>query len=398
MSTGHDDERLDRELLQEQLQAAVLRGQLGLVTGEDEDVSVWLGELAVHLSDDTEVIRIDASQGYSAPGLVQDLVNALDVAPDDLLASLQNRAATLPVVLVVDNGECLGSRALDALRNLLAKGGGGLGVLMGGEPELSGLLAEARLEPGYRATADDTAAFAGASESGEAVPGPWREWIPWKHLSAVVGLLLLVWLFWPAEQSDGQESRTALDLPPPASRSGGSGAGPSDDAGDVTKKPGQEDRSTDTAPPADSPPGEPVAPEQPMPPAATGEESASIAGDANTEKKTAKPDAKPSSLDAELAYRGEDWLLTRPPEQWMLQLALAADEERARKLMDRLGSERGAYYRARRDGEVVYIVLAGPYGSRNQALGARSDLPGAFAERGPFPRPVDTIAAEIQDG
>lgn len=397
MSTGHDDEHLDRELLQEQLQAAVLRGQLGLVTGEDESVSAWLGELAVNLSDDTEVVRIDASQGYSAPGLVQDLVNALDVAPDDLLASLQNRATTLPLVLVVDNGECLGSRALDALRNLLAKGGGGLGVLMGGESELSGLLAEARLEPGYRATADDTAAFAGAPESVGAVPRPWREWVPWKHLSAVVGLLLLVWLFWPDEPSGGQESRTALDLPPPASRSGGSGAGPSDESGDVREKPGNEDKSAETAPPTGSPPDEPAAPEQSMRPAATGEEPASIAGDANTEKKPANPDTKPSSLDAELAYRGEDWLLTRPPEHWMLQLALAADEERARTLLDRLGPERGAYYRARRDGEVVYIVLAGPYGSRSQALGARSDLPGAFAERGPFPRPVDAIAAEIQD-
>ena len=110
-----------------------------------------------------------------------------------------------------------------------------------------------------------------------------------------------------------------------------------------------------------------------------------------------EPAVDPSSLDAELAYRGEDWLLMRPPERWMLQLALAGDEKRARDLLDRLGPERGAYYRARRDGEVVYIVLAGPYGSRDQALGARSGLPGFFRERGPFPRSVKEIAAEIRD-
>jgi len=391
MSSDYQDQRLDRELMQEQLQAAVLRGQLGLVTGEDDAVSVWLGELAVRLSDDTEVVRLDASQAHSASGLVQALARALDVVPDDLLAALRERAQTLPLALVVDNGECLGSRALDTLRNLLAKAGGGLGVLMGGDPELADLLSEARLEPVFRATADDEAVVsAEAPESVGAVTRPWPELVPWKHLLAVVGLLLLVWLFWPADPSGGA-STTSLELPAPESRKTGSGVDEPPDPRDVpdNARKGEKNTSAQTQPrPSSATSGEPeqMATEAQGDPAETPEPQASP-----------EPAVDPSSLDAELAYRGEDWLLMRPPERWMLQLALAGDEKRARDLLDRLGPERGAYYRARRDGEVVYIVLAGPYGSRDQALGARSGLPGFFRERGPFPRSVKEIAAEIRD-
>lgn len=397
MSPGHSDQHLDHELLQERLQAAVLRGQLALVTGDDEAVSAWLGQLAVTLSDDTEVVRLDASEGYSAAGLVQDLVNALDVAPDHLLARLETRASGLPLVLIVDNGECLGSRVLHALRDLLSRGGGGLGVLVGGESELPDLLAEAQLEPVYRARADAPPAYTEAPAMVVPQNRSWHEWVPWKHLAAVVGLSLLVWLFWPEEPSGGEAAGTALELPSPDSQGGGSAVEPSEAADKVKERPNHENESAEVAASAGTPPDEPAGAEQ-------GESGGSRVdpesppSDAGAENDSAPPGARPSSLDAELAYRGEDWLLTRAPDHWMLQLALAADEERARTLMDSLGPDRGAYYRAQRDGEVVYIVLAGPYGSRSQALGARANLPGAWAERGPFPRPVRDIAAEIQDG
>lgn len=397
MSPGQSDQHLDHELLQERLQAAVLRGQLALVMGEDEAVSAWLGQLAVTLSDDTEVVRLDASEGYSAAGLVQDLVNALDVAPDHLLARLQTRASGLPLVLIVDNGECLGSGALHALRDLLARGGGGLGVLVGGESELPELLAEAQLEPAYQARADTPPAYTEVLDILAPENPSWHDWVPWKHLAAVVGLSLLVWLFWPEEPSGSDAAGTALELPPPDRQGSGSAVEPSEAADKVTERPNHESERAEVAASAGTPPGEPAGPEQ-------GEsggsrvDRASPASDAGAENNPAQPGARPSSLDAELAYRGEDWLLTRAPDHWMLQLALAADEERARTLMNRLGPDRGAYYRAQRDGEVVYIVLAGPYESRSQALGARADLPGAWAARGPFPRLLRDIAAEIQDG
>ena len=390
MNTHYEDQHLDRELLQEQVQATVLRGQLGLVVGEDEAVSAWLGELAVMLSDDTEVVRLDASQAHSASGLVQALVRALDIAPDDLLAALRERAQTLPLVLVVDNGECLGSRALDALRNLLAKGGGGLGVLMGGEPELADLLHEARLTAACQVTADPAVVSAEAPESVGAVTRSWKELIPWKHFLAVVGLLLLVWVFWPGDPSGG-ESTASLELPAPESGEAVTGADESADVPDASEEPagGGASPGADTRPrPSD---GEAAEPEQAAP------ESQDNQTEPPDPEPASTPAVDPASLDAELAYRGEDWLLMRPPERWMLQLALAGDEERARDLLDRLGSERGAYYRARRDGEVVYIVLAGPYGSRDQALGARSGLPAFFRERGPFPRSIKEIANEIRN-
>lgn len=398
MSADYGDEDLDRELLREQLQATVLRGQLALITGEDEAVSQWLGELAVRLSDDTEVVRLDASQAHTASGLVQALVRALDIAPDDLLSTLKERAQTLPLVLVVDNGECLGSRALDALRNLLAKGGGGLGVLMGGETDLPQLLTDARLEPDYRATATDSPMAAEAPEPTGAVTRPWTDMVPWKHLSAVVGLLLLVWLFWPGESSDDNESSAQLDLPAPETREASTDSTDSGDSPERSEDAVDERTESDTDAKTGPPSDEAAAQEESEPPDPAEEERPEPAAeDANGTDEPASPEVDPSSLDAELAYRGEDWLLMREPRRWMLQLALAGDEERARELLDRLGPERGAYYRARRDGEVVYIVLAGPYGSRDQALGARSSLPEFFRQRGPFPRSAGEIADEIRE-
>lgn len=396
MNTDYGDEHLDRELLLEQLHAAVLRGQLALITGEDETVSQWLGELAVNLSDDTEVVRLDASQAHTASGLVQAVIRALDVAADDLLPTLKERAQSLPLVLVVDNGECLGSRALDALRNLLAKGGGGLGVLMGGEADLPELLTDARLQPAYRATATDAPMTAEVPEPTGAVTRPWTELVPWKHLAAVLGLLLLVWLFWPDGASDGGGSTARLELPAPDTRQKNTESGDAEAAADASEASTVEEgggtkaqnRSSSRDQPTEAAELPPTPAEDPAEPAAEEPDDADEA---------ASPEVDPSSLDAELAYRGEDWLLLQESQRWMLQLALAGDEARARELLDRLGRERGAYYRARRDGETAYVVLAGPYGSRDQALGARSDLPAFFRDRGPFPRSIGDIADEIRE-
>ena len=102
-----------------------------------------------------------------------------------------------------------------------------------------------------------------------------------------------------------------------------------------------------------------------------------------------------SGLDAELGYRRDEWLLTAPAEQWMLQVTLASSEDSARALADRLGTERSAYYRAQRNGRNVFIVLFGPFESRAAAAEGRGQLPADLAAAGPFPRQISTIQDEM---
>ncbi|MFP1683700.1 SPOR domain-containing protein [Alloalcanivorax sp. C16-1] len=102
-----------------------------------------------------------------------------------------------------------------------------------------------------------------------------------------------------------------------------------------------------------------------------------------------------SGLDARLGYRQEDWLATRGDDQWFLQLVATGREDGARAVLDRIGRE-GAYYRTERGGEQVYLVLAGPYSSREAALKARESLPETLRGGGPFPRDMGAIRKELR--
>jgi DamX protein len=88
-------------------------------------------------------------------------------------------------------------------------------------------------------------------------------------------------------------------------------------------------------------------------------------------------------------------LLAQPADRWVLQIAVANSEDGARAMLDRLGRDRAAYYRARRDGRVVFVVLAGTWTSRDQALAGRDRLAEEFRQRGPFPREMRAIHGEI---
>lgn len=107
-------------------------------------------------------------------------------------------------------------------------------------------------------------------------------------------------------------------------------------------------------------------------------------------------DQKPelSGLDAELGYHQEDWLATRPDNDWFLQVIATGREDGARGVLDRLG-HKGAYYRTKRGGKPVYLVLAGPYPSRDAATKARAALPDNLRKAGPFPREMTDIKKEL---
>jgi septal ring-binding cell division protein DamX len=100
-------------------------------------------------------------------------------------------------------------------------------------------------------------------------------------------------------------------------------------------------------------------------------------------------------MAAELAYRNEDWLLAQSAERWMLQVATAGSEDAARAMLDRLGREKSAYYRTRRNGRVVFVVLAGSWGTREQALVGRDQLASEFRQLGPFAREMRAIHSEV---
>ena len=92
-----------------------------------------------------------------------------------------------------------------------------------------------------------------------------------------------------------------------------------------------------------------------------------------------------SGLDARPGYQPEDWLATRDDGEWFLQLVATGREDGARGVLDQI-DRNGAYYRAERGDERVYLVLAGPSPSRAAALAARDELPEALRRGGALPR------------
>ena len=102
-----------------------------------------------------------------------------------------------------------------------------------------------------------------------------------------------------------------------------------------------------------------------------------------------------SGLEARLGYRQEDWLATRDDGEWFLQLVATGREDGARGVLDRI-DRKGAYYLTERADKKVYLVLAGPYPSRDAALAARESLPEALRRGGPFPREMGSIRKELR--
>ena len=258
--------------------------------------------------------------------------------------------------------------------------------------------------------------------------------VPWRHGLAVGALVLVVLVLWLASGGDDeadQDQVVSLDLPKepvaevqdpaepapqttPSESSAGNG-----ERGDpestrralaeyhdsartfeqaenepepVAEKPAPEQARTPPAPEAPEPgeaaPSEPRATQTNPEPAETTEEQ-------ETPTTVSGGEPQLSGLDARLGYQQEDWLATRDDGEWFLQLVATGREDGARGVLDQI-DRNGAYYRAERGDDRVYLVLAGPYPSRDAALAARDELPEALRRGGPFPRDMGSIRKELR--
>lgn len=401
-------------------------------------VSTLLGEAAMELVDMASVVRVDARETADKRGIMEALMVAFGASHEDFSAVLKEALAERPVVLVIDNAHLLQEEGLQAVAMLRKKLGRSFSALLGATDSFPERLYGTELEDAdvLRPEQLDIGACADFLESvvdlrlddemlvslhrqTDGLPGALlaavaedasapvlRPPLPWRHIAAVLGLALLLLVLWPRGEPEPEvrelslppmvrevspEQEPAPESPAPSSLEEASG----------TQEPAPElaaqrlpeplpEPAVEAAPPQvaveSEPPAEPVA--EPTEPTVESEPDSPTVVRAET-----GPQLR--GLDAELGYRREDWLLGLPESRWMLQLTLATTEDAARALLDRVGRERGGYYRAEREERTVYVVLSGPYPSRAAALGARETLPSDLAAAGPFPRALQTIHDEL---
>lgn len=375
------------EMLEQAAQLVMSGRQVALVASDHEVLSALLGELAMGLIEfGAEIVRIDALATHAPDAVLAALADAMQVPVSELAGVLRLRADTSnPLLVLVDNAECLSLQALSQLTRLNAVAAGGVGLALAGEQELQDLLAESGLEPELVFDADELgdAAIPLLDESTGA-----GLVLPWKHISAVVGLLLLVWLLWPREEAAEHTRELALPEPMVVPEVV---AEPDDQPGAEPAPVFVEPEPEPEPAPESAPAPEPVPEPEPQP-------AQAVAPAPTPARDTAPETAPPTGLAAELGIREEDWLLAQAEDRWVLQLALAGSEDAARRQIAQLGGGVGAYYRAQRSGKVVYIVLAAHWATRDEALQARAALPPSLRDRGPFPRPMAEIQSEILAG
>ncbi|MEE4252076.1 MAG: SPOR domain-containing protein [Alcanivoracaceae bacterium] len=388
------DDLLTTDELVDQLTSEAMAGRMVLLVGADpEAVSERLGLSVERLIDfGVELLRFDALQFHTADSLLAELADVLGIDSEHVMVGLKVRGQTgNPLLMVVDNAECLAADARALLRQLATQTEFGLGVIFGGEPDAEPALLDAGVPLSLVLESADAvvepepdAVLAQSQEQERKSLLPGGVTMPWRHLAAVAGLLLLVVLFWPGDSELPEHDVRELTLPQEPQQ--------------VITAPAPLDTADDIVAPQ-SPPAAIVEPPVTVkPPAVTVKPEPAV----RPEPPKAAPAVAPvnrtpalTGMAAELAYRNEDWLLAQSAERWMLQVAAASSEDAARAMLDRLGRERSAYYRARRNGKVVFVVLAGSWTSRDLALAGRDKLAAEFRQLGPFPREMRAIHSEI---
>lgn len=274
--------------------------------------------------------------------------------------------------------------------------------------------------PGFSARSGDEESddHAGRGEAAspasvDVTDGP-RTAAPWRHGVAVVGLLLLVILLWSVFAGGEDEAATSnsreLALPVPESVPAEQVVAPQEQGvtplkptmrpvarlEDLDEKPEEEavtgnvELTPVTDPVMQSSPAQAQqevavapAPSKPDAPVQTKPEAASSA-----------PEKVPAQQADASGYNQAAWLATVDDSRWFLQITATSQESNARGVLDQL-DRKGAYYPAKRNGETVFLVLAGDYSSRQAALDAKSTLPAKLRSAGPFPRKMADISGEL---
>jgi DamX protein len=427
------ENRLSHEEVVEQSAQVVQSGRLALLTSVDPSLlSSLLGDISVWLMESgDDVMRIDGLESHTAADIISALCRYLEVSGQDLMTGLRMRGeAGNPVCVVIDNVECLEGKALQVLRSLLEGTSGGVGLLLGGEPDAQLYLEDAGIAQPFFVDIDTQAILPEYHdiEEDDGIAGGVAAQLPWRHIFAAAGLGLLAWLFWP---TDGVEPDTrSLSLPAKIEAQ----------VSDVTsaeERPENEGSLTSEAGGRKAPPDmfvpttrEPSVKESvaAVPQVRATKESevkalatprVEVKSEASKPEPSAEVKVKPTAppvakstppvkksvatvrdpsltgLAADLGYHQEEWLLTRPASQWVLQVALATSEDGARSLLDQIGRSGSAYYRTTRNSRQVYIVLAGPWSTRDAAAAGKASLPPTLRALGPFPRALSAVHKEI---
>ena len=403
-------------------------------------VSTLLGMLSMSLVGDFELIRLDGAEELGANAVVDAMLVHFDIERADLADTLKQTLADTSLVIVVDNAHLAPSEALATMASLKTKLGQRLTYVFGGEPGSAEHLRDAGLnvedvlvlppldaddvavfaDQGFALALDDQEARDLSEESDGRIAAllPMLEAragggggllankpVPWRHGLAVGALVLVVLVLWLASGGDDeaeQDQVVSLDLPkepvaeaqdpaepaPQATQSESSArSGERGDPETTRRALAEYHAEPAEAEPAETAPSEPRATQTNPEPAETAQEE--------TPDTVSSGEPQLSGLDARLGYQQEDWLATRDDGEWFLQLVATGREDGARGVLDQI-DRNGAYYRAERGDERVYLVLAGPYPSRDAALAARDELPEALRRGGPFPRDMGSIRNELR--
>ncbi|MDX1803546.1 MAG: SPOR domain-containing protein [Alcanivorax sp.] len=428
---------------------AVLEGDAG------SGVSCLLGQAVMALFEGMEIIRIDAAESHDGGVVVEALLRHFDIERPQLADVLRDTLANSRLTVVVDNAEELLDEALMTMGSLKQKLGGRLAYLFGGLPgaaeKIKGadLLVDDVLDlpalsvEEVTAFADQVAGVTLSEEDAVSVheeshglpgillellqdmpsaplvmaPGERQEGavsmaaaraLPWRHVAAVAGLLVLLVIIWSAfgGGQEGDSAPVSRQLALPVPKQDATQADPEEITPlkptmkpvarleDLNKPGRREDGGADAG-------GEPVDAAQrdradsdvqvtavtdPIMQSAPAEKAASSSTRSASESR--------KSDTAEPVYHQASWLKGLADSRWFLQVMVTGDEAKARAVLDQI-KRHGAYYSALRNGKSVFLVLAGDYASRQAAEDARASLPERLRAAGPFPRQMAAIRKEL---
>jgi len=95
-------------------------------------------------------------------------------------------------------------------------------------------------------------------------------------------------------------------------------------------------------------------------------------------------------------YLGEQWIRSKRPEHWTIQMLAFKERAKVESFIDEHQLRKTAAYFTEKSGEeVLYKLIYGVYDSKDKAEFARQNLPQTLAEFGPWLRPIASVQGVI---